>query len=125
MLIRDYMTHPVQTVRPLDSIRHARSIMEDRRVNQLPVIVGGRVVGIVTDRDLRDAFPSVFDAAAGSWAHRNSHADADPGIIPVEIVMTPHRQHVLKAFVQTEMSPAGIAPSMVCPTGVTAIGATA
>jgi CBS domain-containing protein len=37
--------------------------MERHRINQLPVVVDDRLVGIVTDRDLRDAFPSVFEWA--------------------------------------------------------------
>jgi acetoin utilization protein AcuB len=72
------------TVKPRDSIRHAREILERHRINQLPVVVDGRVVGIVTDRDLRDAFPSVLEAVA---AHGRTDA-ADPATILVEEVMT-------------------------------------
>jgi CBS domain-containing protein len=32
--------------------------MSKHRVNQLPVVVDDKVVGIVTDRDVRDAYPS-------------------------------------------------------------------
>ncbi len=56
------MKHPVTTVRPQDSARHAREVMEKHRFNQLRVVVDGRLVGIVTDRDLRDVFPSVFES---------------------------------------------------------------
>ncbi|MBI3782961.1 MAG: CBS domain-containing protein [Deltaproteobacteria bacterium] len=80
------MSRRVHCVRPLDSIQHARELMESARVNQLPVVIGGHLVGIVTDRDLRDAYPSVFAAA------RNGHrgADDDPKRITVETIMTPH-----------------------------------
>ena len=80
------MRHPVVTVKPHDSIRRARGIMEERRVNQLPVVVEGRLVGIVTDRDLRDAFPSVFDGPprrVRRWA-----SVTDPETIVVQDVMT-------------------------------------
>jgi acetoin utilization protein AcuB len=87
MLIAQRMISPVRTVRPLDSIRHAREIMETYRINQLPVVHGGDLIGIITDRDLRDAFPSVFASASDAAAHRHRH-DGDPGTIPVEIVMT-------------------------------------
>jgi acetoin utilization protein AcuB len=80
------MKHPVVTVKPLDSIRHAREIMEERRINQLPVVIDGRLVGIVTDRDLRDAFPSVFDQLGGD---ARTTEVADPATIRVEDVMTP------------------------------------
>lgn len=76
------MKHPVVTVKPRDSIRHARETMAHHRINQLPVVVDGNVIGIITDRDLRDAFPSVFEAFPAA------NADADPATIPVEDVMT-------------------------------------
>ncbi len=86
MIVEQCMTKRVQCVRPLDSIQHARELMESVRVNQLPVVVGDHLVGIVTDRDLRDAYPSVFAAA------RNGHHPAadDPRQITVETIMTPH-----------------------------------
>jgi acetoin utilization protein AcuB len=80
------MKHPVWTVKPQDTVRHARETMERHRVNQLPVVTNGRLVGIVTDRDLRDAFPSVFESADAAAQHRR--ADTDPATIPVEDVMT-------------------------------------
>jgi acetoin utilization protein AcuB len=85
MNIEGCMRHPVVTVKPGDSIRHARRIMEERRINQLPVVSDGRLVGIVTDRDLRDAFPSVFDQPTDGRRRRTL---TDPDAIPVDDVMT-------------------------------------
>jgi acetoin utilization protein AcuB len=59
--IRSWMSSPVRTVKPLDTAAHARHLLEEYRINQLAVLEGDRLVGIVTDRDLRDAFPSVID----------------------------------------------------------------
>jgi len=86
MRVESWMKHPVWTVKPQDTVRHARETMERHRVNQLPVVTNGRLVGIVTDRDLRDAFPSVFESADAAAHHRR--ADTDPATIPVEDVMT-------------------------------------
>jgi acetoin utilization protein AcuB len=83
--VEKWMTRQLHSVKPLDSIRHARELMESHRINQLPVVVEGRVVGIITDRDLRDAFPSVFDNAYPVETRR-----ADPAAITVEAVMTPN-----------------------------------
>ena len=47
MIVAEWMTKHVATVKPLDSILHAREILEDKRVNQLPVVVGHEVVGII------------------------------------------------------------------------------
>jgi acetoin utilization protein AcuB len=89
MEIRKWMKHPVHTVKPLDSIQHARELMESHRVNQLPVVVDGRLVGIITDRDLRDAFPSVFDSSV--FGRRKPRVTAtDPKTVTVEAVMTPN-----------------------------------
>jgi acetoin utilization protein AcuB len=89
MQIQQWMKHPVHIVKPLDSIRHAREIMEMHRINQLPVIAGGHLIGIITDRDLRAAYPSVFDAPLLSG--RKPHtAGTDPEAVTVEMVMTPN-----------------------------------
>jgi acetoin utilization protein AcuB len=80
------MKHPTVTVKPRDSVRHAREVMERHRVNQLPVVVDDHLVGIVSDRDVRDAFPSAFESAEARARHRR--AGIDPTSIPVEDVMT-------------------------------------
>jgi acetoin utilization protein AcuB len=86
MRIETWMKHPVHSAKPRDSILHAREVMEQQRVNQLPVVVDGRLVGIVTDRDLRDAFPSVFEPPR-QRASARQHG-SDPAAIAVENVMT-------------------------------------
>ena len=85
--IERWMARHVVTVKPLDTIGHVREIMEERRINQLPVVVDGELVGIVTDRDVRDAFPSVFDFTAYGEP-RKGHAVADPASTTVESVMS-------------------------------------
>lgn len=86
MKVRQWMKHPVRTIKPQDTILHARDLMERERLNQLPVVVDGRVVGIVTDRDLRDAFPSAFEPPRRPGDRRR--AAPDPAAVPVESVMT-------------------------------------
>ena len=85
MTIAPYIRRTVVTVKPLDSVRHARELLERHRINQLPVVLDGRVVGIVTDRDLRDVFPSVLE----SRRHVRRHPELDPDRIPVRDVMAP------------------------------------
>jgi CBS domain-containing protein len=85
--VRDWMKQPVYTVKPRDSIEHARAILEEHRINQLPVIVKDNVVGIVTDRDLRDAFPSVFDSPGFTGGATRKPA-RDPDEVRVEEVMS-------------------------------------
>ena len=80
------MKRQVHAVKPRDTILHAREILEEHRINQLPVVVNGKVVGIITDRDLRDAFPSVFDAPGFHGELRKP--SRNPEQVPVEEVMT-------------------------------------
>lgn len=56
--VSQWMTKSVVTVKPQDTLRHARELMAKHRINQLPVVVNDKLVGIVTDRDIRDAYPS-------------------------------------------------------------------
>jgi len=86
LLIEEWMTTTLHSVRPLDSVAHARAILEEHRINQMPVVTDGRLVGIVTDRDLRDA-PTVVRAATAE-AGSIEGAEATPDRISVETVMT-------------------------------------
>jgi acetoin utilization protein AcuB len=86
MLVSDWMHHPVHMVKPRDTIEHARQLMLQHRINQMPVVLKGELVGIVTDRDLRDAYPSVFDMARED-GKRDSRL-AHPEKIDVESVMS-------------------------------------
>jgi len=56
--VSQWMTKTVVTVKPHDTVRHARELLSKHRINQLPVVVNNKLVGIVTDRDIRDAYPS-------------------------------------------------------------------
>ncbi len=58
MLVREWMTKDAITVGPQTSIFRAWDLMKDRRIRHLPVMDDGRLVGIVTDRDLRLVLPS-------------------------------------------------------------------
>ena len=56
--VSDWMTEEVLAVEVFDSIGIARRLMAKHRINQLPVIDGEKLIGIVTDRDIRDAYPT-------------------------------------------------------------------
>lgn len=50
--VQDVMTREVITVSPSTSFREAVRLMEDERIDSLPVIEGGEVVGLVAESDL-------------------------------------------------------------------------
>lgn len=56
--VADWMSKGVLAVESFDSIAVARQLMAKHRINQLPVVEGEKLVGIVTDRDIRDAYPT-------------------------------------------------------------------
>lgn len=58
MIVGKHMKTNVITVRPDDPMRLAMDLMKRSRVRQLPVLEGRKVVGIITDRDLREASAS-------------------------------------------------------------------
>ncbi len=58
MLVKDFMKRDPITVKKDDSFRYALKLIRKEGIKHLPVLEGKRVVGIVTDRDLRQAAPS-------------------------------------------------------------------
>ncbi len=58
MLIKNWMTKDPITVSEETSMIKAIHIMKERHFRRLPVVNAGRLVGIITDRDLKEAAPS-------------------------------------------------------------------
>ena len=52
MNIRDVMTTNPRTLSPEDSIQNAARIMREEDTGAVPVVDGGRPVGMLTDRDI-------------------------------------------------------------------------
>ena len=80
--VADWMTETVLAVETFDSIAVARQLMAKHRVNQLPVLENDNLVGIVTDRDIRDAYPTSM------MIDRTEAIDRFAEKITVEEVMT-------------------------------------
>ncbi len=55
MLVGTIMTSQVVTVAPTSSIGAAIELMREHGFRRLPVVEDGKLIGIVTDRDLRQA----------------------------------------------------------------------
>lgn len=80
--VSEWMTEKVLAVETFDSIAIARQLMAKHRVNQLPVLDNDHLVGIVTDRDIRDAYPTSL------MINRGEEIDRFADKITVEEVMT-------------------------------------
>jgi len=58
MYVRDRMTADPITVTGQTTIVQALQLMRDNRIRRLPVVDNGKLIGIVTDRDLSEVSPS-------------------------------------------------------------------
>jgi acetoin utilization protein AcuB len=58
MLVREWMTKDPQTVSATTPVMEAMQRLREGGFRRLPVVREGRLVGIVTDRDLKEATPS-------------------------------------------------------------------
>jgi CBS domain-containing protein len=62
MNVRDVMTKNPRTVAPSDSIQRAATIMKEVDTGFVPIVENGKVVGVITDRDI-----VIRAVAAGSF----------------------------------------------------------
>lgn len=66
LLVRDWMTGELVTLSPEASVAEALILCRERRIRHIPILEEGHLVGIVTDRDLRDASPALGDPERAS-----------------------------------------------------------
>jgi acetoin utilization protein AcuB len=58
MLIKDWMATTILTVDANTSVMRATRTMKENNIRRLPVLSHGKLAGMITDRDLKDASPS-------------------------------------------------------------------
>jgi acetoin utilization protein AcuB len=58
MLVKDWMSNKVIAVNVQDTLQHAIKLSMENQVSMMPVLEDGKLVGIITDRDLKRASPS-------------------------------------------------------------------
>lgn len=61
LLVEDSMTHEVVTLRLETTAKEALAASREKRMRHFPVVEGGDLVGVVSDRDLRSATPALGD----------------------------------------------------------------
>ena len=60
MKVSDRMTRDVVTLEEEQSLRDAFGLQQRHKIRHIPVVTDGLVVGILTDRDLKRASPSLL-----------------------------------------------------------------
>jgi acetoin utilization protein AcuB len=58
MLVKGWMTSDILTIDEDTSMMKASQIMKENNIRRLPVMHKGKLVGMVTDRDIKEASPS-------------------------------------------------------------------
>ncbi|PKN61284.1 MAG: hypothetical protein CVU57_30245 [Deltaproteobacteria bacterium HGW-Deltaproteobacteria-15] len=84
MLVENWMNRNVVTVDAEDSMLDAMKLLKEKNIRRLPVLRKGKLVGIITDRDLKKASPS---EATTLEAHELLYLTAK---ITVKEIMTPN-----------------------------------
>lgn len=80
--VKDWMVPNPITIGPKATVAEAEALLEGHRIRHLPVLDGDRLVGMITDRDVRLAsMPRPRKEA--------DHPDALLNLVRVEQVMTP------------------------------------
>ena len=71
--VRDIMVTDLVIVSPEESSRKAYQLMRDRRFRHLPVVSRGRLVGVLSERDLRPILlsPGLAEATVGELMSEN------------------------------------------------------
>ena len=55
MLVKNWMRKPVLTISPKDNMYKARELMNQNNIRTLPVVEDNLLVGLLTDRNLKQA----------------------------------------------------------------------
>ncbi len=58
MRVGEKMTKEVITISPKEGVTVAKHILDEKGIRHLPVVSDGKLVGIITDRDIRRNLPS-------------------------------------------------------------------
>jgi acetoin utilization protein AcuB len=58
VLVRDHMTPDPVTITPQNTIADAFALLRENKIRRLPVVDRGKLMGVMTDRDLREVSPS-------------------------------------------------------------------
>lgn len=89
MLVSSRMTAQVYTVTPRTTIADALRVTRTQRVRHLPVVEGDTLVGLVTERDLRQAAPPVYAAAGEELRQTITTKTVDEVMVRQVITVTP------------------------------------
>ncbi len=72
MLVEEIMKTNVLTLPPTATIADALKLLRENHIRHIPIVrESNQVIGIVSDRDVRDASPSIFDDGSNQYQLNN------------------------------------------------------
>jgi len=90
MLVQDWMHSDVITIDAHASVIDAVHLLKEKNIRRLPVLKNGKLVGIVTDRDLKDFTPSKATTLdIYELRYLLSKASVEEAMTPDPITVTP------------------------------------
>jgi acetoin utilization protein AcuB len=110
MHIHDVMTRSVITAPPSMSLVLAQRLLEDHRIRHLPVVQGGQLVGLVSDRDIRQALPSPMTTLTPAGRTYKMGALAIATCMTCEVVTVPPETDLVQGIRQLLAGPYGCLP---------------
>lgn len=66
MLVMNWMSHDPVTINPDESMFQAMRLLEKNHIRRLPVVKKNKLVGMVTERDIKAAYPSAATLLAAN-----------------------------------------------------------
>jgi len=75
MLVEEIMKTDVFTLSSDQTVQDVMDLFKEKRIRHAPIVDDGKVVGIVTDRDLKDAVPSRFTVAPKGEPYKKKVAE--------------------------------------------------
>lgn len=86
MRVEEVMTRDVETLTPEQTLRDAINLLRRKRIRHLPVVDGQTLVGIVTDRDVKRATPSVLTGVG--------HDEYDNSLLSIKVAQCMTREPI-------------------------------
>ena len=103
MVVLEWMTRDPITVEPQTAVLTAWKLMQDREIRHLPVLDAGKLVGMLTDRDVQLVLPSPATSLAAQeisyLLHRMPVAEVMTGD-PITATPSMSLQRAAKALLQ-------------------------
>lgn len=67
LTVRDYMSSPVTTLTPDQRLLEADLLIRRSPIRHFPVLSDGRLIGLLTERDVRRVAPSILDSTPENY----------------------------------------------------------